>query len=105
MTATYFASIDSRATWMASRSDGLVADVVGEQQHQPRVEGGALRFAQVAVRLDDGGVERIEITDVRFALQMHGAPRNLRSGLAIGPIERRLRATPAQIARQRAATC
>ena len=42
--------------------DGLVADVIGEQQHQPRVERRALGLAQVAVGLDEAAVERIEIT-------------------------------------------
>ena len=43
---------------------GLVADVIGQQQHQPRVEGGAVGIGKAGVRLDDGGVEPIRVFDV-----------------------------------------
>src|SRR3954471_1518624 len=41
-----------------------VADMVGEHQHQRRIEIGALRLAQAAMRLDDGTESIIGLCEV-----------------------------------------
>ena len=51
--------------------NACIADVVGEEQHEARVERSAVGLAQSPMRLDDGIVDGIGIGEIWIALQRH----------------------------------